>query len=791
MRTGSSLNTDWLLTRSSCQDAAFSSRSSGIGSTVSSSDRNSWLPKSHSSHMSRYIRSSGTDKSASTPSTIAKTVIERSTSQLMHTLEQTMIPLQSTPMFAAGQSKQADMSSESNSGEKVLLRRAPVFKPYSEAENTSFEVTEADLVRDIVYVLQGIDGKYVKFDAASDMYKVDSKVGVPQTVRDLVGKLAELGWLYRRVNSFVAKQSNNRTIGLVGQSFCAALAHELSQYYQLISVLQSQQGISGDGYNRLTLRRLVVWTYDPVRRLKVLATLVDASKGLKGGALASAIHLHLHDGDPFNQTLVGHILRHVARPLRYLIDQWVYEGELCDIYDEFFVACDVNVSEERLWYDKYSVREAMLPSFVPLKLAQKILLIGKSINFLRHACHERGAIGIRAKAPRDEGAATVELTCGDIPGSPLHQSVDLAYRETSKRLLEILHTKYKFMDHLKALRRYLLLGQGDFIRHLMDLLEPDLVQDASLLYLYNLTGTLESAVRSTNAQFEEPDILKRLDVRLLELSPGDTGWDVFSLDYHVDGPISTVFTRETMLRYLRTFNFLWRAKRMEHSLSSVWKTQASYNRQIQKMTEMAPVLYQCHLLTASMMHFVHQMQYYITFEVLECGWADLEKAVGQARDLDQVISAHTTFLDNITSRALLHPSSQTLLRQLRTVFDLIVQFQRAQDDVYTTVLAELKRRDEWQQAIDRRGDKGQWGVTESQVAAYESRTRRFRESELLKMRARLGVLSKSYEDTVQQFLASLSAQEDVNLRFLCFRLDFNEHYRSPRLVNRNSADGTL
>ena len=26
----------------------------------------------------------------------------------------------------------------------------------------------------------------------------------------------------------------------------------------------------------------------------------------------------------------------------------------------------------------------------------------------------------------------------------------------------------------------------------------------------------------------------------LQVSPGDTGWDVFSLDYHVDGPISTV-----------------------------------------------------------------------------------------------------------------------------------------------------------------------------------------------------------------------------------------------------------
>ena len=56
--------------------------------------------------------------------------------------------------------------------------------------------------------------------------------------------------------------------------------------------------------------------------------------GLKGGALASAVHAHLKDGDPFNQSLVGQVLRHVARPLRYLIDQWVYEGELNDIYDE-------------------------------------------------------------------------------------------------------------------------------------------------------------------------------------------------------------------------------------------------------------------------------------------------------------------------------------------------------------------------------------------------------------------------------------------------------------------------
>jgi gamma-tubulin complex component 3 len=49
--------------------------------------------------------------------------------------------------------------------------------------------------------------------------------------------------------------------------------------------------------------------------------------------------------------------------------------------------------------------------------------------------------------------------------------IDSAYRDTSTILIEILTKKYKLLEHYNALRRYLLLGQGDFIRHLMDLME--------------------------------------------------------------------------------------------------------------------------------------------------------------------------------------------------------------------------------------------------------------------------------------------------------------------------------
>ena len=46
---------------------------------------------------------------------------------------------------------------------------------------------------------------------------------------------------------------------------------------------------------------------------------------------------------------------------------------------------------------------------------------------------------------------------------------------------------------------------------------PGLSKPSNTLYRHNLTGTLEAAIRASNAQYDDPDILRRLDVRLLEV----------------------------------------------------------------------------------------------------------------------------------------------------------------------------------------------------------------------------------------------------------------------------------
>ncbi|XP_033868133.3 gamma-tubulin complex component 3 homolog [Acipenser ruthenus] len=667
-------------------------------------------------------------------------------------------------------------------------RSVPRSRREGDTGSGSVEISESALVRDILYVFQGIDGKCIKMCSSESCYKIDGKIAISKSLRDITSRLAELGWLHNKVRKYTDQRSLDRAFGLVGQSFCAALHQELKEYYRLLSVLHSQlqveddQGVNLGVENSLTLRRLLVWTYDPKIRLKTLAALVDHCQGRKGGELASAVHAYGKTGDPYMRALVQHILSLVSHPILNFLYRWIYDGELEDTYHEFFVASDPTVKTDRLWHDKYTLRKSMIPSFIAMDQARKVLLIGKSINFLHQVCHDRTPPGkiIAASKSADSLKDAAELFT-DLEGA-FQGNIDAAYFETSKYLLDVLNKNYHLLEHMQAMRRYLLLGQGDFIRHLMDLLKPELVRPATTLYQHNLTGILETAVRATNAQFDSPEILKRLDVRLLEVSPGDTGWDVFSMDYHVDGPIATVFTRECMSHYLRVFNFLWRAKRMEYILTDIWKGQMCNAKLLKSMPELSGVLHQCHILASEMVHFIHQMQYYITFEVLECSWDELWNKVQQAQDLDHIIAAHEVFLDTIISRCLLDTNSRALLNQLRAIFDQIIEFQNAQDTLYRAALEELQLRLQFEERKKRLQSEGEWGVTAADEEVENKRVQEFCET-IPKMRSQLRILTHFYQGIVQQFLVLLMTSTDESLQFLSFRLDFNEHYkaREPRL----------
>ncbi len=148
----------------------------------------------------------------------------------------------------------------------------------------------------------------------------------------------------------------------------------------------------------------------------------------------------------------------------------------------------------------------------------------------------------------------------------LRVAVDKTAEECNAHLMRLLMDKYHFHAHSSALKRYLLLAQGDFIQLLFDRISPELHKPASGLLRHNLQSVVAHALRDSNAQYDDPTMLDRISVRLLKATEGDTGWEIFSLDYLLDSPLNTVFTPEDIKEYLRVFNFLWRLKRVAQVL---------------------------------------------------------------------------------------------------------------------------------------------------------------------------------------------------------------------------------
>jgi gamma-tubulin complex component 3 len=578
-------------------------------------------------------------------------------------------------------------------------RREIAFREFVNFVKEENEVCEEVLVRDVLYACQGIDGKYVKFDKTADGYVLSDLVKVPRATRIMVRKLCELGWLFRKVKGYISESMDRfpaEDVGTVGQAFCAALQDELSDYYKLLAVLEAQstnpiplvsEKVSSENY--LSLRRLSVWFAEPMVKMRLMAVLVDKCRVLRGGAMAGAIHLHAQHGDPLVHEFMKRLLKRVCSPLFEMVRSWVLEGELEDIFAEFFVVGQP-VKAESLWRDGYRLHAGMLPSFIPQSLAQRILRTGKSINFLRVCCEDRGWADAATEAAAAAGTTTRRGSLGYGETDALESLVDEAAKRIDKHLLDVMYMQYKFKEHCLAIKRYLLLGQGDFVQYLMDIVGPELSEPANTISTFKLAGLLETAVRASNAQYDDPDILDRLRVKMMPHGTGDRGWDVFSLEYDARVPLDTVFTESVMARYLKIFNFLWKLRRVEHGLIGVWKTMKPNCITSHSLTklqqavklQLLSTLRRCQVLWDDMNHFVTNLQYYIMFEVLEVSWSDFSSEMEVAKDLDDLLAAHEKYLHSIVEKSLLGERSQTLCKSLFVLFDLILRFRSHADRLY-------------------------------------------------------------------------------------------------------------
>ncbi|ETN42423.1 uncharacterized protein HMPREF1541_01578 [Cyphellophora europaea CBS 101466] len=685
---------------------------------------------------------------------------------------------------------------------------------------------EIELLRDLPFNLQGLSSASLAFTSPATI-KLPKTLPIP--ILSLLHTLAEPCLLYKDMADFAAGQGGS----LINQSLRAVISQELRSYLSLVASLEGEirraltalekgddpKSVRSTG---VTLKRCVIWTRDATMGLRLMSLFVEEAKRKKGGQVISLIHdMSSTHGDPFVGSFAQRLLAQVARPFYEMLRHWIYDGELVDPFHEFFVTepdphtkpdVDPRRVATSIWEDKYKLDSAMVPSIVSAEFAKKVFLIGKSLNFVRNNCGDSDWV-IEYSKSNSKSLDYANTTS-------LFSSIDAAYASTMSRLTHLMSNKFGLFTHLLAIKKYLLLAQGDFIELLMESLAPNLDRPANSQYRHTLTSQLEHAIRHSNAQYDDPEVLRRLDARMLELSSGEIGWDCFTLEYKISAPCDVVITQWANTQYLKVFNLLWRIKRVEFSLNTTARRCITGARSVLAAVDdkLGRDWKRARCVVAEMVHFVNQLLYYILYEVVEASWATLLSELRKPHaTLDDMIEAHTRYLNSITRKGLLgqpyHSSTgqreDSFLAQLHYILKAMLSYRDVVDSLYSFSVAEFTKRQQFSAKIEQRTAQGKWGITEKDLAGNSrastpslippSKSGKLTDlgdstdSPLLKplgglsvaddqtllesLRARMLQISAEFRSRVNIMLYDLAHQPDADLRFLGVVMNFNEVYK--------------
>lgn len=686
---------------------------------------------------------------------------------------------------------------------------------------------EALILEDLLLIVQGADGRNIKFAGKDGDENVAFGPSVApklsRPMENIASAIAELGFLFRLIRRRLDEIVEEKH-GLVLLNFSRAVDRELDSYYKSIVSLRSSAQMdvelanaanatsaAGDAQPaKLTLRRLYVWAESEKEKLRCIARICDEITALKGGQVLAHLRMYRMSAlAPDIQTMLARIFSRSAAPLNRMLQRWLTEGVIEDAHGEFFIAVDAKVAasaalagkvahegghgfdtmiggpnaasaaSNRIWWGLFRVRSSMLPSSRNRKIAEKALLAGKSIAFLRRCCGDSAWVdsmhtpAVSALLPKSLAGCDDRDMLGFVG---LTKLVEKADESASRRLMTLFFDKFDLSHHFAAIKRYLLLSQGDFTQSLIDSLAGVLDGDSAVLRS-SVTSIVDGALRSASSFNEETDadILQRLNVKILQQT-GDKqlGWDVFSLTYRVeDAPLNTIFSPKVMDAYLLIFRFLWRLKRMDHLLSGSYVSLCAHkclrdenDPFSERVQQLNSSLRKAHYLRMKMMHLVQNIEYYCTFEVLEGSWTILERDMAASTNISALIDAHSKYLVAIKERTLLSDRSRKVLKALNETLDTIPVFH----EEILRLAAELApfsghgalspKSSVSPTAADGTDD-------ETKVSVHDA----------------LDALEKQFDAKFAVFLNGLRSHASIvdNCLFLAFRLDFNGYFGNRRM----------
>ncbi|KAJ4799047.1 Gamma-tubulin complex component [Rhynchospora pubera] len=395
-----------------------------------------------------------------------------------------------------------EVKSSSSSQMQMTHPSKPLYQfdltsPGNEKDIASFAVSvqEPFLIEDLLYALVGIEGRYISIKRIRGkegyvVFQIDTSMDL--ALQELTSRIFPLCEGYVLVNHFVESRSHFKN-GFVNHALAAAIRAFLLDYQAMVAQLEHQFRLG-----KLSSQGLWFFCQRMMSSMNALAVLVEKAiiDNVSGSATLNLLESQVKAmaGDNAVRSLLERMTECASAAYFKILERWVYEGVIDDPYGEFFISENKSLQKESLtedydakyWEHRYKLKDGV-PYFLR-SVSYTILTTGKYLNVMRECGHH-------VQVPLSENSKLTSFG----PNHEYLERIKAAYDFASGELLTLIKNKYDLIGKLRSLKRYLLVDQGDFLVHFMDIAREELSKSPKEVSAEKLESLLDLALRMTAA----------------------------------------------------------------------------------------------------------------------------------------------------------------------------------------------------------------------------------------------------------------------------------------------------
>ncbi|XP_043961708.1 gamma-tubulin complex component 4 [Gambusia affinis] len=573
------------------------------------------------------------------------------------------------------------------------------------------------MIHELLLALSGYPGTIFTWNKRTGLQVSQDLPFLHPSETSVLNRLCKLGSDYIRFTEFIEQHTGhvhqqehhtnqpNQT-GLHGihlRAFCTGLDSMLQPYRQ--ALLDLEQEFLGDPHLTISHVNYKLDQFQLLFPSVIMVVETIKSQKIHGCQILETVYKHSCGGLPPVRMALEKILAVCHGVMYKQLAAWMLHGLLLDQSEEFFIkqgpsaggaAANQDEEEEDLGLgglsgkqlrelqdlrlieeenmlapslQQFSLRTEMLPSYIPIRVAEKILFVGESVQMFENHNHNPSRAGSILKHQEDAFAAELHR----LKQQPQFSLVDFenvidGIRSTvAEHLWTLMVEEADLLEQLKIVKDFYLLGRGELYQVFIDLAQQMLkapptavtehdvnvafqqaahkvlLDDDNLLPLLHLTVDYQGK-EAKEASAPRDGATPPQDSSPREAPP--TGWAALGLAYKVQWPLHILFTPAVLEKYNVVFRYLLSVRRVQSQLQHCWALQMQ--RKHLKSSQSDAVKWR---LRNHMVFLIDNLQYYLQVDVLESQFTQLLQQINSTRDFESIRLAHDHFLSNLLAQS--------------------------------------------------------------------------------------------------------------------------------------------